>query len=142
MAENEDGPGLSYRQVEIARARDALFGAQWRGYAAGVLSDGAAGGGSEGFRVDPERIDDAIRKLDGILYDLRETLNICRRVRFNPPGFDDVSINAANNSALMGQRAAAYISAWMQQIGATRDALGQELADYTATDKANAGRLP
>lgn len=139
MAPIEQDPGYDEATDEVARARDALFGAQWRGYVARALND-AAGGGSGGFRVEPQRLVEAIKRLDVVLNSLDKVRNSAMNTSFDPPGYDDVSINMAQNGAIMSMRAAEYVSAWIGQVVATRDALEQDLDAYIRTDEANSGR--
>lgn len=137
MAPIEQEPGYDEATDEVARARDALFGAQWRGYVARALSESGAAGG---FRVEPERLVDAIAKLDAVLLGLADIRYDAIRASFDPPGYDDVSLNLAQNGAVMAARAGAYVAAWAGQLKATRDALQQELDSYLATDRSNAAR--
>lgn len=123
----DPGPG-----AEIERARAELAAAQV-GEAGGL---GVAGG----YVVDPERAQGCVDELSRIVEDVKFALRDARQMSFDPPGFDQVSVNVARNGALMAARAEAYVTAWANQIEAARDALQRQLNAYSDVDEVAAGR--
>ncbi|MFC4945463.1 PE domain-containing protein [Pseudonocardia sp. GCM10023141] len=130
MAEIESDPGMVDPGKEIDRARAGLAAAQ------GMRDEAIRAVG--GYVVDPERAQACIREMDRILTEVRKSLISTHMATFDPPGFDEVSLNVTRNAALMASRAAAYIEAWAGQIEATRTALQRQLDAYLMAEQANA----
>lgn len=118
---------------EIERARWQLWFARMR--------ESGAVGAAGGYLVDPERAQGCIDELNRILENVRITETTAWACQFDPPGYDDVSMNVARNGALMAARARAYITEWANQIEATRDALQRQLDAYRAVEDQSADRL-
>lgn len=138
MLEPPDAP-VNAEQQAIDQAKDALLGAQWRGWAARNLTiDG--GSVQDGFRVDPDRLRETVHKMDGVLRNLDAAVRTAETMHFEPPGYDEISINIARNANLMRDNAVTYLKTWRQQVQDTRDALAQSLAAYEAAEAANTAR--
>lgn len=93
-----------------------------------------------GFAVDPERAQGLIDELTRIVVDVRSAVALMS-LQVSPPGNDEVSVNLAQNAAVMAQRAKQGVQTWADQIEATRDALRAQLAAYRAVDSETAERL-
>ncbi|MFC4942444.1 PE domain-containing protein [Pseudonocardia sp. GCM10023141] len=130
MAERND-KDLWDPAKEIDRTRAQLAAAQ-------TVKDEAIRAAG-GYVVDPERAQGCIDELGRIAQDVRLALVQARVLQFDPPGFDDVSRNVANNGAEMARRAVAYVTTWANQIDATRVALQRQLDAYRAVEQANSG---
>lgn len=132
-----DGGGLDGAAYELSAQKPHNDLAQARHELAMVpLAPGTAGG----FVVDPERAQWCIDELTRIVEEVRLGHLDRWRLAFDPPGYDQVSVNLARNGALMARRAEAFVAAWASQIEATRDALQRQLDDYRQTEQTNAGR--
>jgi hypothetical protein len=127
-----DGAGLEgSRQkpwLDLAEAEQVLAGP--------VVGVGRVGG----FAVDPERAQACVDELSRIAEDVLFGLRDSRMFGFDPPGYDEVSLNLARNARVMAARAEAFTRAWVSRIEETRDALQRQLSDYRSADQANAGR--
>ncbi|MDT7706085.1 MAG: hypothetical protein QOG20_1692 [Pseudonocardiales bacterium] len=113
--------------------------AQWRLWMAKVDQTGAARAAG-GYVVDPEQAQECIRELDRITADIRMLLLDTRRLHFQAPGFDEVSVNVADNGSTMARRAEIYIAAWADQIEATSVGLRRQLEAYREVESSNGGR--
>lgn len=130
MGEREDRE-LWDPAKEIVRAKTQLVAAQQ----AKDVAIQAAGG----YVVDPERAQGCIDELSRILREVRQALLAVRQMQFDPPGYDDVSLNVARNGSTMAARAEAYVMAWADSIEATRTALQRQLDAYNASEQSIAG---
>lgn len=131
MGEREDRE-LWDPAKEIVRAKTQLVAAQQ----AKDVAIQAAGG----YIVDPERAQGCIDELSRIVREVRQALLAVRQMQFDPPGYDDVSLNVARNGSTMAARAEAYVMAWADSIEATRTALQRQLDAYNASEQSIAGR--
>ena len=138
MPEPRDTPAPATPEAE-QQAQDALLGARWRGWAARNLTiDG--GSVQDGFRVDPDRLRETVHKIDGVLRNLDAATRDLQSTVVEPPGYDEISLNIARNATAMRDNAVTYVKTWRQQVQDTRDALGQSLTAYEATESANTAR--
>ncbi|MFC4942442.1 hypothetical protein [Pseudonocardia sp. GCM10023141] len=129
MAERND-KDLWDPAKEIDRTRAQLAAAQ-------TVKDEAIRAAG-GYVVDPERAQGCIDELTRITDEVRRSIAAAWRLRFDPPGFDAVSMNVTNAGATMAKRAVDYIATWANQIEATRDALQRQLDAYCAIEQSNA----
>lgn len=104
-----------------------------------MVAMGPTGGGGS-FTVDPERAEECIRALRGVVLDLMAAQAGLGFAAFPAPGRDEVSKNVAEQSGVMANRAAAFVDAWRKQLQQTADGLEQQLAAYRAADEANRAR--
>lgn len=131
VAELPEDDSLKDPERDIERARAELL------TALGEREEAIRAAG--GYVVDPERAQGCIDELGRILDDVRRSLVGSRRLQFDPPGYDPVSINIAQSGGVMASRAVAYVTAWANQIEATRNALQRQLDAYRAVEAANSG---
>jgi hypothetical protein len=105
-----------------------------------VAAPGPTGGGGS-FFVDPERAEDCIRTLRGVVLGLTAVMPLFDETVFPPPGADAVSVNAATQAGVMANRARGFVVEWRSQLEQTVGALEQQLANYRSVDEANRSRL-
>lgn len=98
-------------------------------------------GASDGFVADPERMLDTIVELTRIANELRGWMVRGAPLAYDPPGYDEVSVNFAKAGRLMADRANTFVSTWAHQIEATRDGMQAQLDVYRGVDQDNAGRF-
>lgn len=91
------------------------------------------------FFVDPDGVEECIRKLRAAADELGPAIQQARRAVFRPPGNDHVSTNMARQAEIMSTRAVLFIEKWQQQIMSTVAALEAQLAAYRKVDEHNAG---
>ncbi|MDN5751597.1 MAG: PE domain-containing protein, partial [Pseudonocardia sp.] len=60
---------------------------------------------------------------------------------FEAPAADPVSVNAAEQGAVMARRATAYVAAWRDQIAQTVVNLETQLVLYQGAEAENRGRF-
>jgi hypothetical protein len=85
--------------------------------------------------VDPDRVEDLVRKLRGVV---DEVLGLERGMApylVVSPGSDAVSVNAAEQSNLMLDRARLYLAEWRRQLLITAEALERQLEAYLEADR-------
>jgi hypothetical protein len=90
--------------------------------------------------IEPERAAECIHRLRQVVVDLAAAEQGTDRLHFPPPGWDDVSVNAADQAAIMADRAYAFILTWRIQLEQAADGLERQLADYRAAEAANRDR--
>jgi hypothetical protein len=105
-----------------------------------LVAPGPAGGGGW-FAIDPERAEECVRMLREVVVDLAEADLLADQAVFTPPGWDDVSVNVAEQAVLMAHRARDFVVAWRTQLQQTAEGLERQLADYRAAEAANHERF-
>lgn len=101
----------------------------------------ATGGIGNGFLVDPERAEQAVRTLTGVIDELEVAILAWRRQEKINAGTDPVSVQLAENVATMGTRAGSWLESWTDQIRLARDALQAQVDDYRRVEQENADRF-
>jgi hypothetical protein len=105
-----------------------------------LVAPGPAGGGGW-FEIDPESAQECVRMLREVVVDLVEAQLLMDQAYFTPPGWDDVSRNAAEQAAVMTDRARQFVLTWRTQLQQTAEGLERQLADYRAAEAANRERF-
>ncbi|SDG58944.1 hypothetical protein [Pseudonocardia oroxyli] len=90
--------------------------------------------------IDVERAREVVGRLEAVADEVGELHRQLSAVRIEPPANDDVSRNAAVQSARMVTAGRSYLSAWHQDIVTSIRALKQQIDDYVAADRGNAAR--
>jgi len=86
--------------------------------------------------VDPERIDDLLAQLRGVIDEVASLEGPVGLFMVNPPGRDEVSVNAARQATVMMERARHYLAEWRRQLIQTMEALEAQRDAYRGADTA------
>jgi hypothetical protein len=143
MAEDDGSEPGSFGAALDAGVRQIRRGVvehELAGWQAVAAIPGGATGLADGFLVDPERAEVAIKTLTGVIDDLEAAMAAWQSARSIAPGIDPVSMRLGQNMEVMRQRAVAYVQAWTAQVKVTRDALQAQVDSYRRVDRNNAVR--
>lgn len=106
-----------------------------------VAAPGPPGPGGRLF-LDPERAQECIDRLRSVVTRLSAlTSTLEYDLTFEAPGSDPVSLNAADQGAVMARRATAFVTAWRNQIELTVVNLETQLASYQGVEEENRDRF-
>lgn len=94
-----------------------------------------------GFLLDEVRMRETIAELTRIADTVRHGMVTRAPFRFDPPGYDPVSVNFATAGQLMASRAELFAATWASQIEAARDGFQAQLDAYLAAESDNVRRL-
>lgn len=141
MPELDEGPGPDATAEEAAQlaADNAWYAVNYANSRldAPPVVQSAAGG----FLLDEGRMRETISELTRIADTVRQGTSRAAGMRFEAPGYDQVSQNFAAAGRLMASRAEAFVSIWVGQIEAARDGLQAQLDAYLAAEADNVRRL-
>lgn len=141
MPEIDQGPGPDASAAESAQyaSDNAWYAVNYAN--ARLAAPQAAPSSAGGFLVDEGRMRETIAELTRIADTVRQGTTRTAGMRFEPPGYDAVSVNFAAAGALMASRAELFVNTWTGQIDAARDGLQAQLDAYLAVEADNTRRL-
>ncbi|SDG58984.1 PE domain-containing protein [Pseudonocardia oroxyli] len=90
--------------------------------------------------IDVERAREVVGRLEAVadeVFRLGQSLGV---VRVTPPGADEVSKNAAQQSDRMVMAGREYLRSWYESLVAASNALRQQIDDYARVDEQNDSR--
>jgi hypothetical protein len=89
------------------------------------------------LRVDPERVEGLVRRLEGVIREVALVEASLKAVgAVDAPGADHVSRNASAQAAKMVEGASSYLARWREQLVLAADAMRSQRTAYLAADKA------
>ncbi|MFC5948292.1 PE domain-containing protein [Pseudonocardia lutea] len=92
---------------------------------------------SPALRVDPEKVEGLVGRLEGVIDQVWTAENSLRVIgAVEAPGADPVSCNAATQAANMLEGSRAFLSSWRDQLLKAVDALRSQGESYKAADRA------
>lgn len=93
------------------------------------------------LRVDPERVEGLVGRLEGVIREVALVeLSLRTIVAVAPPGRDEVSINAAMQSAAMIEKSGSYLADWRRQLQVAVTALRRQSSGYETSEQVMARR--
>ncbi|WP_425569562.1 PE domain-containing protein [Pseudonocardia yuanmonensis] len=88
------------------------------------------------LRVDPERVEGLVRRLEGVIRKVAEVERSLDVLFVAAPANDPISRNASNQSSAMIDNARSYLAKWRQALIAAGAALASQSHGYVATEDA------
>jgi hypothetical protein len=89
------------------------------------------------LRVDPERVEGMVRRLEGVIREVAMVEVSLKAVgAVDAPGVDAVSRNAAAQAVKMVEGASSYLADWREQLVLAAEAVRRQNAGYLAADNA------
>jgi len=86
--------------------------------------------------VDPERVDGMLRELRALTEEVWSLERAITVTRILSPADDPVSVNAAEQSTLMMERARHFLATWRDNLIQAQRAIEEQRAAYQAADSA------
>ncbi|GAA2878014.1 hypothetical protein GCM10010472_39740 [Pseudonocardia halophobica] len=91
------------------------------------------------LRVDPERVEGLVGRLEGVIRELAMTeVRLASFMFVAAPGNDEVSRNAARQAVSMFEGARSYLGEWRRQLIEAKEALESQMAGYVSADSRSA----